>query len=218
MTNKELEKELKELKAMVEKHIELESRGTVNLKNWNEYDWCELDNIVRSGANLNFKIDNEQVKEIELYTGEKVEAVCYENNAGCMKFACVIDGQWKMNDTDTNAGGYEASKMATVYVPRFKKLMPADMQDFDFKLPEYDELYNNPISQNLIKEHKEVSCCWWTTQPRYTPTFSYVSTVGVGSYILNKGIVVEPNRNILVLTEQGAIILQYLKSFRMVEV
>lgn len=40
----------------------------------------------------------------------------------------------------------------------------------------------------------------------------------VGSYILNKGIVVEPNRNILVLTEQGAIILQYLKSFRMVEV
>lgn len=39
-----------------------------------------------------------------------------------------------------------------------------------------------------------------------------------GSYILNKDIVVEPNRNILVLTEQGAIILQYLKSFRMVEV
>ena len=39
----------------------------------------------------------------------------------------------------------------------------------------------------------------------------------VGSYILNKDIVVEPNRNILVLTEQGAIILQYLKSFNMVE-
>ena len=182
MTNKELERELKELKALVEKHLELESRETVNLKNWNEYDWDKLNDMVGSGENLNFKIDNEQVKEIELYTGEKVEVVCYENNAGCMKFACVIDGQWKMNDTDTNAGGYEASKMATVYVPRFKKLMPADMQDFDFKLPEYDELHNNPILQNLIKEHKEVSCCWWTTQPKYTPTFSYVSTAGTGSF------------------------------------
>ena len=39
----------------------------------------------------------------------------------------------------------------------------------------------------------------------------------VGSYSLNTDIVVEPNRNILVLTEQGAIILQYLKSFNMVE-
>lgn len=43
-------------------------------------------------------------------------------------------------------------------------------------------------------------------------------TYPVGSYILNNDIVVEPNRNILVLTEQGAIILQHLKSFRMVEV
>lgn len=42
-------------------------------------------------------------------------------------------------------------------------------------------------------------------------------TYPVDSYILNKDIVVEPNRNILVLTEQGAIILQYLKSFNMVE-
>ena len=42
-------------------------------------------------------------------------------------------------------------------------------------------------------------------------------TYPVSSYILNKDVVVEPNRNILVLTEQGAIILQYLKSFNMVE-
>ena len=42
-------------------------------------------------------------------------------------------------------------------------------------------------------------------------------TYPVGSYILNNDIVVEPNRNILVLTEQGTIILQYLKSFNMVE-
>ena len=179
MTNKELEKELKELRAMVEKHIKLESSGTVQLKNWNEYDWDELGNMVGSGENLNFKIDNEQVKEIELYTGEKVEVVCYENNAGCMKFACVIDGLWRMNDTGTNAGGYEASKMATVYVPRFKKLMPADMTYFDFKLPGYDELLNNPILQNLIKEHKEVSSWWWTTQPQRTTGFS-IAYIDVG--------------------------------------
>ena len=42
-------------------------------------------------------------------------------------------------------------------------------------------------------------------------------TYPVGSYILNNDIVVEPNRNILVLTKQGEIILQYLKSFNMVE-
>ena len=42
-------------------------------------------------------------------------------------------------------------------------------------------------------------------------------TYPIGSYVLNNDIVVEPNRNILVLTEQGRIILQYLKSFRMVE-
>ena len=42
-------------------------------------------------------------------------------------------------------------------------------------------------------------------------------TYPVGSYILNKNIVVEPNRNILVLTKQGEIILQYLKSFNMFE-
>ena len=43
------------------------------------------------------------------------------------------------------------------------------------------------------------------------------NTYPVGSFMLNKDIVVEPNRNILVLTEQCAIILQYLKHFRMVE-
>lgn len=183
MTNKELEKELKELKELVEKHIKSANAGTVQLKNWNEYDWDELGNMVGSGENLNFKIDNEQVKEIELYTGEKVEVVCYENTAGCMKFACVMDGQWRMNDTNTNAGGYEASKMATVYVPRFKKLMPADMQDFDFKLPEYEELHDNPILLNLIKEHQEISYWWWTTQPKYTTSFSSVNGGGNGGNI-----------------------------------
>lgn len=42
-------------------------------------------------------------------------------------------------------------------------------------------------------------------------------TYPIGSYVLNNDIVVEQNRNILVLTEQGAIILQYLKSFNIVE-
>ena len=42
-------------------------------------------------------------------------------------------------------------------------------------------------------------------------------TYPIGSYILNNDIVVEPNRNIIVLTEQGAIILQYIKSFEILE-
>ena len=42
-------------------------------------------------------------------------------------------------------------------------------------------------------------------------------TYPVGSYTLNNDIVVQSNRNILVLTKQGEIILQYLKSFNMVE-
>lgn len=39
----------------------------------------------------------------------------------------------------------------------------------------------------------------------------------VGSFILNNDVVVEPNRNIRILTEQGVIILQYLRAFGMVE-
>lgn len=177
MTNKELEKEIKELKAEIAK---MKAGNTaVAKKNWNEYTWDELRETVANGTN-DFEIDNEQVKEIELYSGEKCEVVCYENEKGCMKFAFVVDGLWKMNETDTNKGGYEASKMNTVFVPRWEKMLPEDMQGFKLKLPEYDELHENPILLNLISENEDRAYWWWTTQPKYTATFSCVSFSGYG--------------------------------------
>ena len=182
MTNKQIENELAEIKAQLKELLGMQrdsqrtETSATQSRRWQDLTWDEIKEIVVNGGNLAVNFDGS--KEIELYTGEKVEVVCYENVEGSTKFACVMDGRWRMNDTATNEGGYEASRMATVYVPRFKKLMPADMQDFDFELPEYDDLHGNPILLDLIRNHQGISYWWWTTKPSGTDNFSSVSDSG----------------------------------------
>lgn len=184
MTNKQIENELAEIKAQLKELLGMQrgaqrtETSATQSRRWQDLTWDEIKEIVANGENLSVNFDGP--KEIELYTGEKVEVVCYENVEGSTKFACVMDGLWRMNDTATNEGGYEASRMATVYVPRFKKLMPADMQDFNFKLPESEEFLDNPILLDLIQNHQEISYWWWTTNPSGANYFSIVGSAGNG--------------------------------------
>jgi hypothetical protein len=185
MTNKQIENEFAEIKAQLKELLGMQrdsqrtETSATQSRRWQDLTWDEIKEIVANGENLSVNFDGS--KEIELYTGEKVDVVCYENVEGSTKFACVMDGLWRMNDTATNGGGYEASRMATVYVPRFKKLMPADMQDFNFELPEYDDLHDNPFLLDLIQNHREISYWWWTTKPSGCGDFSLVYIYGGGS-------------------------------------
>ena len=40
----------------------------------------------------------------------------------------LLDGEFEMNETNTNIGGWRKSKMRNVYMPRFYKLLPKDLQ------------------------------------------------------------------------------------------
>lgn len=116
----------------------------------NAYTWDEIKAIADAGkAAANFHIGDK--KELELITGEKLTAVIigfdhdvietkgiYADNhklfdvkkcAG-ITFAIegVLDGWFEMNEDDTNKGGWENSKMRTVYMSRIEKLLPAELR------------------------------------------------------------------------------------------
>ena len=79
-----------------------------------------------------------------LYTGERVKGVILgfnhdvlsENGRAADKTAGItfglkdlLDGEYEMNEKNTNTGGWEKSKMRNVYMPRFLSLLPADLRD-----------------------------------------------------------------------------------------
>lgn len=106
-------------------------------KNLNDLDWDEIADLM---ANPNkkklFKIGS--YKEEKLYTGEKVKMQLisldphdplsdYDKKASAA-FMFFIDGEYEMNETSTNAGGWADCKMRNTYMQRFFKLLPEELR------------------------------------------------------------------------------------------
>lgn len=102
--------------------------------------WAQIAEIAESGnADKHFKIGD--TKNITLYTGEKVTAVILGFNHDVLSgkdgatdktagitFGIKVDGEFEMSENCTNGGGWRDSKMRTVYMPRFFKLLPDELQ------------------------------------------------------------------------------------------
>lgn len=107
-------------------------------KDLNTLDWDEIAELISNPTKKKlFKLG--AVKNEELYTGEKVEVRLMSLNphdtlAGSNKkanamFMFLVDGEYEMNETPTNSGGWEKSKMRTQYMQRFFKLLPEKLQN-----------------------------------------------------------------------------------------
>ena len=129
-----------EIEAMFEENFGVK---TVSPKNIDALSWAEIDAIAKSGnAERYFNVGD--VKNITLYTGERVGVVILGFNhdvlsvdgsasdtAAGITFGLkdVLDGEYEMNEDFGNCGGWVKSKMRNVYMPRFLKLLPADLQE-----------------------------------------------------------------------------------------
>lgn len=132
-----------ELRVDVDALFEEQYSIATRRKNSENMTWQEIAEIVATGeARKHFKIGD--TKDIVLYTGEHAKAVVLgfnhdvlsENGRAADKTAGItfglkdmLDGEYEMNEDDTNAGGWKKSKMRNVFMPRFLSLLPADLRD-----------------------------------------------------------------------------------------
>lgn len=117
---------------------EVDALEDVKPKVLQDYTWKKIAEISKSGTSEKyFSIGDE--KEIELYTGERVTAVilgfCHDNLAdGTGKTGITLglktnlDGEFEMNSTNTNKGGWKESKMRNEYMQRIFKLLPLELK------------------------------------------------------------------------------------------
>lgn len=101
-------------------------------------DWQEIKEILDSGkAKEVFEIGDE--REETLITGEKITLVILgfgqdEKVSGgkvnmTIGLKNLMDGDFEMNLTHTNEGGWEKSRMRTVYMERVFKLLPEELRN-----------------------------------------------------------------------------------------
>lgn len=108
------------------------------IKSFANSSWEEIADIIESGkAKEYFTVGDE--REETLYTGEKVTLVIlgfnHDNRADGKGKATMsiglknlIDGLFEMNTECTNEGGWEKSRMRTVYMQRLYKLLPEELR------------------------------------------------------------------------------------------
>lgn len=160
-------------------------------KSLDDLSWDEIAEISKNGdAEKYFKIGD--TKKFQLYTGELCEAVIIGFNVdaldGVNKMAGItfalkdlLDGEFEMNDSNTNIGGWRKSKMRNVYMPRFYKLLPKDLRgviksvlketDDDVTvdklfLPSFNEVFGIGYpyftnETNRIKNRCDKPAIWW---------------------------------------------------------
>lgn len=120
----------------------LDRYGVKPLDKIDTLSWAQIAEIAKSGeASKHFKIGD--IKNIMLYTGEKAAAVILGFNhdvlsgdngatdaAAGITFGIkdMLDGEFEINEQYTNVGGWRDSKMRNVYMPRFYKLLPDELQ------------------------------------------------------------------------------------------
>lgn len=105
-------------------------------KDLNKLSWEEIARLMEDPDKKKlFKLGS--TKEEELYTGEKVKVklislnpydITTEDKKANAAFMFFIDGEYEMNETATNEGGWEKSKMRNEYMQRFFKLLPEPLQ------------------------------------------------------------------------------------------
>ena len=112
--------------------------NTAPSKPFDDYTWAEIAEIAERGEAVDiFSVGD--FKTVTLYTGEIIKVVIlgfnHDTVSGTNAVAGItlglrdmLDGEFEMNEQDTNAGGWDKSKMRNVYMPRFLKLLPAELQ------------------------------------------------------------------------------------------
>ena len=106
------------------------------LKPLENYSWDEIANIIEKGfADYYFK--DGDTKSATLYTGEEIvcrviginhDILAKTRKKQSVTFMFFVDGEFEMNELNTNIGGWTDSKMRTKYMQRFYKLLPEDLQ------------------------------------------------------------------------------------------
>lgn len=106
-------------------------------KDLNKLSWEEIARLMADPNKKKlFKLGS--TKEETLYTGEKVKIklislnphdITNEEKKANAAFMFFIDGEYEMNETASNEGGWGKSKMKNKYMQRFFKLLPEQLQN-----------------------------------------------------------------------------------------
>lgn len=197
MTNKELEKEVKELReliASVARKIDLsiDTEPTRQIiKKMNDCEWEEIIDICDQDLNT-VRFARDDYKEIELKSGEIVQARILGANHDVMEngetasatLFFTIDGEYEMNVECTNEGGWECSKMKNTYMQRIYNLLPDDLKKYI--VPVYKTTSIGGGSEEL---EKKLNSLFLLSEVEYSNTTEY-SAEGEGeqySYFKNGG-------------------------------
>lgn len=192
MTNKELEKRIAELEKQVAKLSEPIATN-VRWRDLNEMDWGEIVEDAKYGRE--FGID--EYKEFELYSGEicKAHILSTYPEQGKVVMFFTIDGEFEMNETATNEGGWGGSKMYNTYVSRYEKMLPEDLKKHIVKqncdsvesliwLMSYSEVCDADDRFYYFKEGGKISDkdgFWWLRSPDTSNSFNFWSVYSSGN-------------------------------------
>lgn len=126
---------IKELKRINERLDELEQKTTNKLFT---PDGKEIVKIVWANASIdtmewkdiaNFEyLRVGDYKTVTLKSGEEVKV--YVANLNPLRFIFAIDGKYRMNDADTNEGGWDKCRMKNVTMKHLWNLLPDDMKEY----------------------------------------------------------------------------------------
>ena len=143
MTNKELEREiniLREQLAAVARKVDLSIDTNLTRKITKTMNECEWEEIIEICDNdeKSLYFERDDYKEIELKSGEIVKAKIIGTHHDIMEngeyasatLQFTIDGEYEMNEECTNEGGWEESKMKTVYMERIYNLLPDELKKY----------------------------------------------------------------------------------------
>lgn len=109
------------------------------IKSFANSSWDEIADIINSGKAQEYFAAGDE-REETLYTGEKIVLVIlgfnHDNRVDGKGKATMsiglknmIDGLFEMNTECTNEGGWEKSRMRTVYMERLYKLLPEKLRN-----------------------------------------------------------------------------------------
>ena len=87
--------------------------------NFNDMSWEEISTTNKDLFNVG------DYKDETLKSGEPIRI--YIANIEPFRLLFAIDGEYRMNDTGTNKGGWEASRMRLVTMPQIKNLLPDEL-------------------------------------------------------------------------------------------
>ena len=138
MKNAELLEEIKKINARLdrlENNITNDNEASIDNISWVEVSidnlsWAEISNcktLIEVGDCKNLMRVGDY-KNVTLKSGEEVKV--YVANLNPLRFIFAIDGEYRMNDTDTNEGGWDKCKMKNVTMRHLWNLLPDDMKEY----------------------------------------------------------------------------------------